>query len=93
MKTNFNTFKVESWLGAVFVLLLAGFFLGLFFIFMKNFDSDLATANTTAASYGSPQERSAMNEWAKKNNIDAPPGPNRVRYLISRYPDRPWLTN
>lgn len=90
---NFLTFKIESVLGAVFIVAFAGFFIGLFFIFMRNYDSDLSTANSVSsvAFYGLPQERILVKEWIKQNNIrDVPAGPTRMRYLINKYPDRPW---
>lgn len=36
------TMQVESYVGAIFIALLSAFFVGLMFITMKNFDSDLA---------------------------------------------------
>ena len=44
---NLFTVQIESYLGAVFIILLAGFFVGLIFIAMKNFDSDLNNINAT----------------------------------------------
>ena len=89
---NFATFRVESWLGSLFILAFASFFVGLLFVSMKNYDSELTSNNSAIASaYGSPRERSVMNQWAEKNNINAPLGPNRVRWFLSNYPDRPWL--
>ena len=42
---NILTIQVESSVGAVFICLLAVFFIGLMFIAMKNFDSDISAIN------------------------------------------------
>lgn len=73
----------------------AGFFVGLFFIFMKNFDSELSL-NTSDMSYISTlqiskEERVKMTEWIMKNRIEIPQDDLRASYLINKYPDRPWL--
>ncbi len=91
---NFRTFKVETWLGALFVLGFAGFFLGLFFLSMKNFDTELSV-NTTEAHLTSlqvsNQERTMMAVWVERNKISIPSDTDKIRYLLSKYPDRPWL--
>ena len=46
---NFLTIEVESYLGAVFLSLFALFSIGLIFIAMKNFDSDLTVINAEQA--------------------------------------------
>lgn len=86
------TFRIESGLGAIFIIAFAGFFIGLFFVFTKNFDSELSVSNSSSASvYGSPQERTQADAWIKQNHITGiPSGPMRMRYLIDKYPDRPW---
>lgn len=38
---NVLTIQIESYMGAIFIFLLALFFIGLMFIAMKNFDSEL----------------------------------------------------
>ena len=44
---NFLTIQIESYVGALFIALLAVFFIGLMFIAMKNFDSDVNIINAT----------------------------------------------
>lgn len=39
------TIHIESYLGSIFISLLAAFFVGLMFIAMKNFDSDINSLN------------------------------------------------
>jgi len=46
---NFLTTQVESYLGVIFISLLTLFFIGLFFIAIKNFNSDLAIINSEQA--------------------------------------------
>jgi len=46
---NFLTIEIESYLGAIFISLFALFFIGLMFIAMKNFDSDLIVINSDQA--------------------------------------------
>lgn len=43
------TIQVESYLGAVFIVLFALFFIGLIFVSMKNFNSDLTVLNSDQA--------------------------------------------
>lgn len=42
---NFLTIQIESYMGAIFISFLALFFIGLIFIAMKNFNSDLTIIN------------------------------------------------
>ena len=46
---NFLTTEIESYLGAIFISLFALFFIGLIFIAMKNFNSDLTVINSDQA--------------------------------------------
>jgi len=46
---NLLTVQIESYLGAIFISLFALFFIGLMFIAMKNFDSDLIVINSDQA--------------------------------------------
>jgi len=43
------TIQIESYLGAVFISLWALFFIGLMFIAMKNFDSELSVIQSEQA--------------------------------------------
>ena len=88
------TFRTESSLGAVFISLLSMFFIGLLFISIKNAENDIDIVNGTYAATGarkiSHTELSLIRSWLSENNIDIPEG-RGYKYLIRKYPDRPWL--
>ncbi|MDO8496129.1 MAG: hypothetical protein Q7S43_01605 [bacterium] len=88
------TFRVESSLGAVFISLLSFFFIGLLFISIKNFETETDVMDTTAGnnkvSNFSDPERVLMRDWILDNNVELPEG-SGYKYLIRKYPDRPWL--
>lgn len=44
---NALTIQVESRIGAIFISLLALFFVGFMFVAMKNFNSDVSSINAT----------------------------------------------
>lgn len=91
---NLNTFRVESSLGAAFISLLSLFFIGLLFIAVKNFDSDIdimtATSGNIKVIKVSESERILIQDWINTNNIEVPEGKG-YRYLVGEYPNRPWL--
>lgn len=88
------TFRVESSLGAAFVSLLSMFFIGLLFIAIKNFETDvdimsMDTQNNRIRTT-SKTEFNLMKEWVDDNDINIPEG-SGPRYLRREYPDKPWL--
>lgn len=88
---NILTFHIESWLGAVFVLGLAGFFIGFLFITMRNFNSDMSMSlQQNTIKIISPTERELMEKWMSDNGIKIPEGKSYL-YLIQSYPNKPWL--
>lgn len=86
------TFRIESSLGAVFVLLLGGFFVSVLFVVMKNFNSDIDILTTEQAQVKSlsSSQRALIEAWARDNNVEIPEGQGYY-YLIRMYPDKPWL--
>ncbi len=88
------TFRVESSLGAVFISLLAFFFIGLMFIAVKNFETDIdimtATSGGSKITHLSESERSLILEWVENKNVEIPES-SGYKYLVRKYPDRPWL--
>ena len=90
--SNPLTIQVESRLGAVYISLLAIFFIGLFFIALKNFNSDSIIFNSQNFQIKtiSNTERDLINNWIKENNIEIPEG-NGYRYIIQQYPSKPWF--
>lgn len=86
------TTRVESYLGAIFISLLALFFVGLIFISLKNLQSDteILNAQEVRVKNISATERILMDNWIQENAITIPEGRGH-KYLIQKYPLRPWL--
>ncbi|HEY4474921.1 MAG TPA: hypothetical protein VJC06_03300 [Candidatus Paceibacterota bacterium] len=86
------TNQVESRLGAFYISLLSMFFVGLIFIALENFNSDLIILDSQSAQVKtiSNTERYLINIWIKENNVKVPEGKG-YRYLIQRYPSKPWF--
>lgn len=89
---NPMTMQVESRLGAAYVTLLALFFIGLIFIALKNFNSDVLVleADRTQVKTISGTERKLIENWVNERSIEIPQGEG-YRYLIRKYPDKPWI--
>ena len=86
------TTQVESRLGAAYISLMALFFIGLIFIALKNFNSDvvLLEADQTRIKTISSTERTLIEGWVKENNIELPEGEG-YRHLIRKYSNKPWI--
>ena len=88
------TSNVESSLGAVFISLLTFFFIGLVFIAIKNFNSDIdvmaATDSNNKVSIVSQSERTLIQQWIEANGVQLPAGTG-YKYILRKYPGRPWL--
>lgn len=89
---NILTVHIESWVGAIFISLLALFFIGLIFISIKNFNTDVTIITSEQAQVKtiSATERELIRNWIKESNIEIPEEVG-YRYLIEKYPSRPWL--
>lgn len=87
------TLHIESWLGSVFIIALSVFFVGLLFIAIKNFDSDnkILNASGTKVKSVSVQERRLIDEWLGRNQIELSVEEVGYRYIVKKYPDRPWI--
>lgn len=94
------TFVVESSLGAFFISLSAILFISILFISIKNFNSELEILSTDYSQISSPERRSnfitpsekvLISSWANEGGIKAPEGRAFYKYMLERYPDRPWL--
>ena len=92
MSGNQLTAQIESRLGAFYISLLGLFFIGLIFIALKNFNSDLLIINSQSAQVKtiSTTERYLIDGWIKENQIEVPEGKG-YRYVIQQYPSKPWL--
>lgn len=86
--------QVESYLGAIFICIFTAFFIGLLFIAMKNYNSDMSILNSEQARIRgiSITEAVLIRDWVKENNIEIPEGKG-FRYIIKKYPDKPWLSS
>ncbi|MEK7121147.1 MAG: hypothetical protein AAB857_00390 [Patescibacteria group bacterium] len=86
------TIQVESRLGAFYISLLGLFFVGLIFIALKNFNSDsiILDSQTAQVKTISTTERYLIDGWLKDNQIEIPKGKG-YKYIIQRYPSRPWF--
>lgn len=89
---NILTVQIESYVGAIFISLLAAFFVGLIFISIKNFNSDVTiiTSEQARVKTISATERVLISNWIRENKIEIPEEVG-YRYLIEKYPSRPWL--
>ena len=85
------TFQVESYMGAAFVTLFAGFCVAMIFIALQNFDSEtrVLVAQEVYFKSISPSQRVQMELWLRQNNVRIPEGEG-YRWLIYTYPSRPW---
>ncbi len=90
--SNPLTVQVESRLGAVYISLLGLFFVGLIFIALKNFNSDviILDSQTVQVKTISSTERDLINNWVQDNQLDIPKGKG-YRYIIQQYPSKPWF--
>lgn len=86
------TVQVESRLGILYISLLGMFFVGLIFIALKNFNSDLAILDSQTAQVKtiSNTERYLIDNWVKENQIEIPKGKG-YRYVIQQYSSKPWF--
>ncbi len=86
------TNRVESYVGAIFISLLALFFIGLMFISLKNLqsDTDVINAQDVQIKTISETERALIKTWIEENNIQIPEGKG-YKYLIQQFPSKPWL--
>ena len=85
---------MESYMGSIFITALAMFFIGLIFIAMKNFNSDVSILNSQTAQVKvlnlSTTERNLIDNWISDNQVKIPEGKG-YRYIIQQYSSRPWL--
>jgi hypothetical protein len=88
------TFKIESWLGSVIVLIVSAFLVGWFLIAVRNFNSDTEILNSSITKLRtvSPEEKSSIDQWLQQDNIGISASEVGYRYIIQKFPDKPWLT-
>ncbi len=84
--------QVESKIGAIFLVLLSAFLVGVMFVVLKNANSDsiVLAANETQVKTMSSTERQLIANWIKENNIELPEGEG-YRSIERKYPEKPWL--
>ena len=76
------------------VLIVAVFLVGIFIIAVKNFGTDAeilsSSANGVRIRTVSAQEKVLIDSWLAKNNTGISVEDVGYRYLIKKYPDKPW---
>ena len=87
------TFRIESWLGSVLVLAFAAFFVGIFVIAVKNFGSDTETLSSYAVKLRtiSSEEKALIDTWIAREASDISIKDVGYRFILQKYPDKPWL--
>lgn len=88
------TVRIETWLGGVLILAVSAFLVGFFVLALKNFNSDTDILNATGAKIRiiSSQEKLLMDKWLKENNTGLSVQDVGYRYILMKFPDRPWIT-
>ena len=88
------TFRIESWVGSVFVLAFSGFLVGVFILAVQNFgfDADILASSSSRVRLQtvSAEERALIDGWLGKTNVGISAEDVGYRYLIKKYPDKPW---
>lgn len=95
------TFRVESWIGAVLLVGVAGFFIALMFTAQANFSSDLevdvamatsAQRKHVVAKAIAQSDKQLIDAWLEDNpeTITIPVDVDPYRFIIENYPDKPW---
>lgn len=79
-------------MGAIFIMAFAVFSIGLVFISIKNFNSDITiiTSEQVQVKTISATERELIRNWISENKVEIPEEVG-YRYLVQKYPSRPWL--
>lgn len=79
-------------MGAIFITLFTVFSIGLIFISIKNFNSDITiiTSEQIQVKTISTTERELIRNWISENKVEIPEEVG-YRYLVQKYPSRPWL--
>lgn len=89
------TLKVESWVGSAIVLIFSIFLVGIFILAVKNFGSDteiLAVSDTKMKIRTiSEEEKTLIDSWLVKKDTGVSVKEVGYRFIVKRYPDRPWL--
>lgn len=86
------TLKIESWIGMAFVLLFSAFLIGLLLIAVKNFNSDSEILGSTSVKLKtvSPEERLLIDQWLQRDNIGISAAEVGYRYIVKKFPNKPW---
>lgn len=86
------TLRIESYLGAIFIMALALFFIIFMFSANQSLEADLEVLNAQGAKIKiiSSSEKKLIEEWVNQNQIVIPESESKYRYMILKYPNRPW---
>ena len=93
------TFRVESWIGALLLLGVAGFFIALMFSAQSSFSSDLnvdiSMSTQTQRRHKTTEaiaqtDRALIDAWIAEGDIVVPPDVDVYKFVLKNYPDKPW---
>ncbi len=77
------------------MLAFSAFLVGTFVLAVKNFgfDADILAYSNLEIRFKtvSAEEKKLIDDWLIKNNMEVPTYSGSYRYLIKKYPDKPWL--
>lgn len=84
--------RVESWVGSIIILVFSAFLVGLFMIAVKNFGSDAEILSSSGNNLRtvSAEERMLIDDWLVKSDPGLSVKEVGYRYLIRKFPDKPW---
>jgi len=89
------TFRIESNVGALILLIVSSFFIFIFSSSYSVFIQELEIQSITQTQLLIPSrtERHLMIQWAHENHVEIPNDQSRYRHLVVKHPNRPWLEN
>ena len=76
------------------MLALSLFFIGFLFNAVNSFESDLdilSSQGEVRIKVLSVSEKNLINEWVSQNEIIVPKSDAYYKYILKKYPDKPWL--
>lgn len=87
------TFKVEAWLGILFVVGVSVFLVVSFWTMVKNASSEADTINYAGVKLNtvSPEEKVMIDQWLTEHENLGVTAADGYRNIIRKFPDRPWI--
>lgn len=89
-----GSMKINSWVGGVIIVGFSAFLVGFFILAVRNFNSDVDVLSSTGAQIKtiSPQEKFLIDQWLQDNAPGISAQDVGYRYILQKYPERPWLS-